>query len=149
MIRRIRFIVYRYQKILYISRVNILLRKPENWAHRGTLPISALLVNDVQVRGGFTVQNVPKIINSRRSPIKKQPPAVQSADAASRNGAKFKENGAKFHKNNHVEEEEEEARPMVNDAPAKFCGMLQATSARHHQVPVPSGFNFGGFFALQ
>jgi hypothetical protein len=84
------------------------------------------------------VQNVPKIINSRRSPIKKQQQTAhhhkqsQSADGSSQNGAKFKQQN----NNNHVveEEEEEEAKPMVN-APAKFCGILQATSTRQYQVP--------------
>ena len=73
------------------------------------------------------MQNVPKIISSRRSPIKKhqkqQQQLTQSADQKS---------GAKQHVA-EVEEEEEEARPMVEPAATKFCGMLQAT-ARVTQV---------------
>ena len=72
------------------------------------------------------MQNVPKIISSRRSPIKKhqkqQQQLTQSADQKS---------GAKQHV--AEVEEEEEARPMVEPAATKFCGMLQAT-ARVTQV---------------
>jgi hypothetical protein len=67
------------------------------------------------VRGGFTVQNVPKIISSRRSPIRKQLSAAKSAD----------------HPAPRPAHEEEEAKPMV--ASTKFCGILQA-SARTNQV---------------
>jgi hypothetical protein len=56
------------------------------------------------------VQNVPKIISSRRSPVKKQLASPNS--------------GA----------HEEEAKPMVEAT--KFCGILQA-SARTKQVGAP------------
>ncbi len=60
------------------------------------------------------MQNVPKIISSRRSPIRKQLSA-KSADPASL-----------------PTYEEEEAKPMVSST--KFCGILE-TSARINQVP--------------
>lgn len=56
-----------------------------------------------KVRGGFTVQNVPKIINSRRSPVKK------------RNST-----------NSQRLEVCEEQKPMVE---TKFCGMIHSTAA--------------------
>ncbi len=74
------------------------------------------------MRGGFTVQNVPKIISSRRSPIRKQLSAAKSAD----------------HPAPRPAHEEEEVKPMVV-ASTKFCGILQA-SARTNQVNKASRF---------
>merc|ERR1719347_683950 len=56
-----------------------------------------------KVRGGFTIQNVPKIINSRRSPVKKNKDGVS----------------------HHDEIIAEEQKPMVE---AKFCGMIHSSS---------------------
>ncbi len=64
------------------------------------------------------MQNVPKIISSRRSPIRKQLSAAKSAD--------------------HPAHEEEEVKPMVVSS-TKFCGILQA-SARTNQVNKASRF---------
>jgi len=58
-----------------------------------------------KVRGGFTVQNVPKIINSRRSPVKK------------RNSTNIQ---------SPTSEVSEEQKPMVE---TKFCGMIHSTAA--------------------
>ncbi|XP_023338919.1 uncharacterized protein LOC111709482 isoform X2 [Eurytemora carolleeae] len=55
-----------------------------------------------KVRGGFTVRNVPKIINSRRSPVKRRQSSKQ------------------------VDEQIDEQKPMVE---TKFCGMIQSTAA--------------------
>jgi len=57
-----------------------------------------------KVRGGFTIQNVPKIINSRRSPVKKTKDGPSSS---------------------HDEIIAEEQKPMVE---AKFCGMIHSSS---------------------
>jgi len=59
-----------------------------------------------KVRGGFTVQNVPKIINSRRS-LKKQ------------------------HSSHKVCEEEQ--KPMVE---TKFCGMIQSAAANKNEQKI-------------
>jgi len=61
-----------------------------------------------KVRGGFTVQNVPRIINSRRIPVKRVN-TQEIVDAR-----------------NCDEIITEEQKPMVE---SKFCGMIQATNS--------------------
>jgi len=60
-----------------------------------------------KVRGGFTIQNVPNIINTRRSPLKKRTSTTK------------------------ITTESEEQKPMVGSS--KFCGIIQQTSQARGQ----------------
>ena len=70
-----------------------------------------------KVRGGFTIQNVPKIINSRRTPVRRNRSEAAAADSAAAAAANLGED----------EIVAEETRPMV--ARPKLCGIITSPSS--------------------
>jgi len=66
-----------------------------------------------KVRGGFTIQNVPNIINTRRSPQKKKSSMTK------------------------ITTESEEQKPMVTSP--KLCGIIQPASRSHNKIERKEG----------